>query len=510
MYILKNAIVSIARNKGRNILITIIVFVIAAATTIALAIRNSAENLVEAYENKYNVEATLSMNRETVMIDMKGGTDSMEENIEKLNAIESPSIEEIQSYGDSNYVSSFYYTYQIGMDSDDLTPATDTIQKTETDTTTTKFEGGGNRPGAPGGSSTTTTTHHEKISTFSTNGDFTLVGYSTLEGMSEFVSGNYTISQGEIDTNFETNSCVISQELATLNEISVGDTITLVSTNDEDKTYELTVPGIYEDNEENSNTMDKMYSDSANKIITNATVVQNIINDDDELKPTITPTYILKSKDVVEAFKNEVTEKGLSEYYTVSTNLDTIESETKSISNVSSFALTFLIITLIIGGVVLLVINMINVRERKYEIGVLRTIGMKKSAVISQFVIELLIVSLVGLTLGAAVGSVSSVSVANKLLESEINSASEEQNNIMENFGHGMQPKPSDNTNNNLPVMNNGVVKLTQIDSIHAAVNFKVLLQLLGIGLGLTLISSLSAMISIANFRPLTILKERS
>ena len=40
MYILKNAIVSIARNKGRNILITIIVFVIAAATTIALAIRN--------------------------------------------------------------------------------------------------------------------------------------------------------------------------------------------------------------------------------------------------------------------------------------------------------------------------------------------------------------------------------------------------------------------------------------------------------------------------------------
>ena len=240
------------------------------------------------------------MNRETVMIDMKGGTDSMEENIEKWNAIESPSIEEIQSYGDSNYVSSFYYTYQIGMDSDDLTPATDTIQKTETDTTTTKFEGGGNRPGAPGGSSTTTTTHHEKISTFSTNGDFTLVGYSTLEGMSEFVSGNYTISQGEIDTNFETNSCVISQELATLNEISVGDTITLVSTNDEDKTYELTVPGIYEDNEENSNTMDKMYSDSANKIITNATVVQNIINDDDELKPTITPTYILKSKDVVE------------------------------------------------------------------------------------------------------------------------------------------------------------------------------------------------------------------
>ena len=52
---------------------------------------------------------------------------------------------------------------------------------------------------------------------------------------------------------------------------------------------------------------------------------------------------------------------------------------TESVDNVKIFATTFLIITLIIGGVVLVVINMINIRERRYEIGVLRTVGMKKS-----------------------------------------------------------------------------------------------------------------------------------
>ena len=78
-----------------------------------------------------------------------------------------------------------------------------------------------------------------------------------------------------------------------------------------------------------------------------------------------------------------------------STNLDQVESATSSISNVKTFATTFLIITLSIGAVVLFVINLINVRERKYEIGVLRTIGMKKSTLTGQFLIELLIVSFV-------------------------------------------------------------------------------------------------------------------
>ena len=40
MYILKNAITSIVRNKGRNILIGIVIIVIAASISITLAINN--------------------------------------------------------------------------------------------------------------------------------------------------------------------------------------------------------------------------------------------------------------------------------------------------------------------------------------------------------------------------------------------------------------------------------------------------------------------------------------
>lgn len=55
-----------------------------------------------------------------------------------------------------------------------------------------------------------------------------------------------------------------------------------------------------------------------------------------------------------------------------------------------------------------------------------------------------------------------------------------------------------------------GTTQVQSIDTIDAVVDFTVIAQLLGIGVLLTLISSLASMISIQRFSPLTILKERS
>ncbi|MDD6223425.1 MAG: ABC transporter permease, partial [bacterium] len=71
MYILKNAVVSITRNKGRNILMGIIILVIACSSCITLAIRNAASKLVDSYENKYDIEATITMNRQNMMENFK-------------------------------------------------------------------------------------------------------------------------------------------------------------------------------------------------------------------------------------------------------------------------------------------------------------------------------------------------------------------------------------------------------------------------------------------------------
>ena len=68
----------------------------------------------------------------------------------------------------------------------------------------------------------------------------------------------------------------------------------------------------------------------------------------------------------------------------------------------------------------------------------------------------------------------------------------------------------SDNSTNKPDMKNMGVAKVSAYDSINATVSFKVLLELLGIGILLTVISSSATVLSIQKFSPLTILKERS
>jgi putative ABC transport system permease protein len=515
MYILKNAWKNITRNKGRNILIGIIIIVISAACAVTLAIRSSANRIVEAYENKNPITASISMDRKNLMESLRDGNKSQEDMINAFNDIEGLTEEQIISFGDSEYLSSYYYTYSLGVDGKDIKEATDslvketTTTKTETDTKTWKNMPQGGPPGGlPGGgnwkqetSRKTTTKKTEKIyNEKAQNGAFTLYGYNKYEDMKEFINGDYTVIEGSISDDFNSHNCIISEELATLNELKVGDTITLVDTNNSKNTYEFTITGIYKENTDNAKDTTTMYTDSANKIITNVNAIKEMVEKNDKLVPNIDPVFTIKDKESASKFEEQVKEKGLSEYYKVSNNLEEIENATKSVTNVKVFATTFLIITLIIGGIVLAVINMINIRERKYEIGVLRTIGMKKWKLSLQFMLELLMVCLVSLAIGAAVGSYSSVPVANNLLESEIKNNTEENNNIKGNFG--MPNMDGD--------FNFGVAKVDQVDNIDAVVDAKVLGELLGLGILLTLVSSLASMIAISRFSPLNILKERS
>ena len=552
MYIIKNALVNIKRNKGRNILIGVIIIVIAAACAITLAIRESAEKIIASYEEENKIEATISFDRESMMREFRDSGKSQEEMINAFNAIENVTLDEILKYGESEYLEDFYYTYDLSVNAKDIKEATDslvketTTTKTETTTKTRRFNNSssGNRPNMPpggyNGSSTTTskkttTTKTEKIFNEKADaGAFNLIGYSSYDDMKDFINGNYVITSGEVSTDFSSDTCVISEELATLNKLEVGSTITIVDPKDTSKTYKLEVTGIYKENTDSSNDMSNMFTNSANRIITNISVVKKILEGNSNLEATITPTFIVKDSDSVEKFASEVKEKGLSSYYQVTSNLDDIENATESIKNVRVFATTFLIITLAIGGVVLIVINMINIRERKYEIGVLRTIGMKKSKVSLQFMFELLVVCVFGLLIGAGIGSFTSIPVANSLLANEIENANSKYDNIYSNFGHGNRIEPKEEndevnsevdeetaktnidnqeeetkeTVNNEPSF--GIARVNQIDNINAVVDIKVLVELLGIGVLLTLLGSLASMIAISRFSPLNILKERS
>ena len=471
MYILKNAITSIKRNKGRNLLIGLIIMVIAIAVTVTLAINNTATSLIKAYKDKYQVEASITVNRENMMKDFNPNDreNSKSDMKDKFNLASSLTETDIKNYADSKYVKSYYYTSSVKVNSNDLEKA--------------KMSSNNDMP--------------ERKKDEDDSSSFEIKGYSSYDAMNEFISGSYKITDGEIFTDFTSNNCLINSELATINNLKVEDTITF--TDDNSNTYQLVISAIFE--EASSDNNKSMFSSSANTIITSSNFINKMSTTNSELKVSVNPTFILASKDVVDKFSSELTSKGLDENLMVTTNLESIDESVSTISNVKTFAVTFLVITLIIGAAVLLIINMINIRERKYEIGVLRTIGMKKTKVCLQFILELLIVALASLLLGAGIGSFVSVPISNKLLANEIATSKTENNNIRENFGK------NDKFNDK---KFNGVARVEAFDSINATVDVKVLLELLALGLSLTLISSISATVSIQKFSPLTILKERS
>lgn len=480
MFIFKNALISITRNKGRNVLIGVIILVIACACTVTLAINNTASDLINSYDSAYDKEITLSFDRTSMMKDVDfSNKEGMEDLKESFNNIETYSIDDVKNFASNEHIESYYYTYNISLNGNNIEQAT-----SEKESNNSSF--GGKIDGNMENNSM----------------DFTLKGYSSIESMSEFMNRTYTMSEitdNAWDVAFSGNYVFINKELATYNNLSLNDKIIL---EDEDlKTYEFEIIGIFEDNDTDNNSKMSMFSNSVNTIITNADVLVNIDTENDNIKGIINPTFIIDSYDNASSIQKDFYSKGLNEKYIVETNQEIAESGVSSVQNVKSFSTTFLIITLIIGGIVLFVINMINIRERKYEIGVLRTIGISKIKLTLQFVSELLMIAFAAIILGAGIGATISKSISNSLLSSEISNTEKQTEEVKNNFGGGIRE--------NFNKLSKGPT-VQAYDSIDAIVNVKVILELLAIGLSLVLVSSVASMISIQRFSPLIILKERS
>lgn len=510
MYILKNTIKSVTRIKGRSILIGIVVLIIATSSCVALSIKNSASSLVESYKNENEIEAKISLDRSKMRSNMKSTTNvsgTKQNPQDFMSNIPQLDMDMVKDYADSDYVKDYTYYIQTTVNASGI----EKLSMEGSTDNNVPDQGFGKGKMENGGSQN--------------SGDFEIVGYGDLNSMTEFINSSYKITEGEVfDISSDEKLCLISDELAEENELIVGDIITFVNPNDESITSEFKITAIYEDTSES--TEFTMFSNSANKILTTYNALNNFVNLSDgtenKIVTTTDATFILQNEDAIDSFLQELRDKGLSEYYTLTTNVDTINESIKPLENLNNFATIFLIVVLVIGGAILVIVNMINIRERKYEIGVLRAIGMKKKAVLMQFFVESFIVTFVSILLGILIGSLISVPVANTLLKNEIESKQEDENEISQNFGmnsgklsdmgtNNKQMPPSELSNiKGADIRNTFANNTNYVDKINAIINIKTIGELVVIGVVLTLISSSISMIFIARYSPLKILSNRT
>ena len=549
MYIIKNALRCIGRSKGRNILIGIIALVIAVSACIGLSIRQASESSKKSALDGMSITATISYDRAGAMGNMAGGRPGMggggfgggsfdpSQFGDIMGKSSSLTLEEYLKYAEAESVQDFYYTLTAYFNgSENFSPVSDeTDDDSDGELSGDLDSGNSGMPGFPGGMGGMN---------FGASGDFSIIGYSSDSSMTSFLNGTASIVDGSMFGEGTSELvCVISEELAMYNSLSVGDTIIITNPNLDTETYTLTVSGIYTSSENNDFSMSMFGAsqDPANRIYMSANALQSVLDLSEEnsttttddygretetkIEGTLSATYSFADVESYEKFEEEVRALGLDESYTVSSSdITAFENSLAPLNTLSTMAGWFLLVILIIGGIILVVLNIFSVRERKYEVGVLTAMGMKKWKVAAQFMCEILVVTMLAVIIGAGIGAVSAVPVTNALLEGQAQSQSNQQSQMEQNFGRpgdfgggfpgGNMPSdmPSD-----IPDMGGGknpfgdmfggaADYITEVDS---AMNLTVVFQMIGVGLLLTLIASAASVLFIMRYDPLKILANR-
>lgn len=501
MIIVKNAFRNMIRNKGRNILIGIIITIVTLCTCIALAIHQAGTNLVQTYKDTNPLSISFSLN----MNELRNVSD------DEKNDFTALTVEDVKKYGDSDFVKDYYYTLEASLSSDDVSAVNDNVRPS------------GEKENVPDDFDEEDTDRKKDMGDI---GDFRITAYSNFAYLSDFTESNKKIIEGSMVTgDSDEDAIVISESLADDNDIEIGDEVRFYLPSNEDDDYTFTVVGIFEEvsSDTSSDFMGMSVLNGSNQIYANLSTVQKILDDqgEDDTKLVanngLNAEFYLYNNDDLEKFYEEVQEKGLSNYYSVTTNEDEINQQLEPIQNIVSFSIQFLVVILIIGVVVLTIINFLNIRDRKYEIGVLRAIGMSKFKVTSQLILEIFFVAIISLIIGTTSGVLFAQPVTDTVLEQEISSYTENTMNTQNNFGGQGFEKPSQDVSvgGKRPNGRSGEKGSTlsvsnYVDSLTVHISAVTILELLGISIILIVGSSVVACIFVNKYNPNAILQNRN
>jgi len=212
--------------------------------------------------------------------------------------------------------------------------------------------------------------------------------------------------------------------------------------------------------------------------------------------------YYLRNPDDLARFEAEVRAKGLPDVFGVTINQAALDRVTGPLDSMRSAAMTFTIVILFLGAIVLVLVSYLAIRERKYEVGVLRAMGMERGKIAFGIFSEAIIITALCLVLGLGVGAAISQPMADTLLAGEVEAqiesvaASDEGGRVLMAGGQVQTDDPASG--------------YRAISEIEVAVGMDVIMQIILIALALAAISSVIGIIRITQYEPLKILRERN
>lgn len=418
----KRAIKSITRRKGKSLILFAVLFILGNLIAGAISIQQATGNVEESIKNRLGAKATFEMDF------MKYA----KENQDNYSVPEGPSLKMIKDAGKLSYVKKYDYNVKTIMATDKMK----TFQPETDDNTNAVIMG--------------------DDATVTLKG----VNYAPLldleEKKAKLVDGR-AFTQSEVDEGKPI--AIISKKYAELNNLNVGDKMVIDNTvysynqkgersetPDATKDLALDIIGIFEptqakksensEGEDYTKSLMKEFYQSAyqntiyvpNKIsieesnfITNESgkaegLSDKEIQEQTRLNAMYSPVYILKSPEAAEAFKEEMSPL-MPKYYNVKASTDQYDSIAGPIKSMSKLSQYVLIASVGAAIFIISLIILLFLRDRKHELGIYLSLGEKRLQIISQILIEVMLVAIVAITLSVFSGNFLAKGVSSSMMQ---------------------------------------------------------------------------------------------
>ncbi|ANE39393.1 ABC transporter permease [Listeria monocytogenes] len=500
MNFFKRAWLSMKARKGRSVLQLIIFTVVCVLILSGFTIQSAADKASELAREQLGGTVTLTVDREKQMQTMREEASSSDSSsTESKPQFQSSPIDvsDANDLAKLNHVASYNYyssTQALASGFDPIESSGDTSSSNDESSTTAETQGPGGGQGGP-----------QMV-----DADLSISGLLDSATSTDFEAGTSELTSGVAITSADKdkNVAMVEENLAEENDWKVGDSFTVTSSDGNTKVT-LKIVGIYKTTDSGSDMAQNFsFLNPYNKVYVPYTVA-NTIKGSDYKNTVDSAVYTMDDAANISAFEKEAKKVDSIDWDTFKLDAnDTLYQQMIGpINSVASFSKNVVYIVSIAGALILGLLVMMQVRDRKYEMGVLLAIGEKRGKLIAQFFVEILIVALVSFGLAAASSHYVAQLAGNQLLAQQ-NSSTNETTTSTENRGPGGGGGQGGPGGFGQSVSN--LTKNTeQIKELDIQVTLEDMLKMGGIGIGIAFISVLLPAALVLRMNPKTILTKQ-
>ncbi|MBZ2406389.1 ABC transporter permease [Liquorilactobacillus hordei] len=472
MNFIKRAFLNIKEKKGRSILLLLVMSAILLFVLSGIIIQNAAKSAIATAKESSNATVTLTANREQAFKNIRKSKSKS-----TTLSLPSVSIATAKKIAKSSYVKSYNVTNSTTVNAKSFTAI-----KTSSSSQSGPSMGGNNK-------------------SQSSSGDITLSGVSSTSTVLSSSSAKLVSGRGLTVSDANTNNVVIEKELAKDNSLKVGSTIKVKDTDDKVRT--LKVVGIYKaSSTASSGGMGQ--SDPGNTIYTSAQYVNKVKGTTGKAESV---TFIMNNPAKASAFIKQAKKLISTSKFSLTTDDSTYQSLLTPLNNVKSFANKIVWLVTIAGTIILALIVILMIRERRYEIGVLLSMGEKRWKVISQFFTEMFVV-LIFSTIIAVIGGGFVGNYMSKELVSQSSSTTTSTMTVSSGQSQGGTPTQGGMPNGGGATQQgqNTGSQQSSLSNLEVSVDLMSILELFGFGLVIILIAILAGTVNVLRLEPKKIL----